>query len=120
MTTTLPPVRYATVADRRVAYREAGAGPALLLLHGVGSGSGSWLAQFAGLAADRRVIAWDAPGYGESDVLPDAAPCAADYAVAALALADALGLDRFVLLGHSLGAIMAAPPCPPAPRPLAR
>ena len=105
---TPPPVRHATVAGRRVAYREAGAGPGLLLLHGVGSGSASWAAQLASLARRRRVIAWDAPGYGESDLLPGAAPRAADYAAAALGLADALGLERFVLLGHSLGGIMAA------------
>ncbi|MEJ0067883.1 MAG: alpha/beta fold hydrolase [Pseudomonadota bacterium] len=92
----------------------------MLLLHGVGSGSGSWLAQLASLADVRRVIAWDAPGYGESDALPDAAPTASDYAAAALGLADALGLDRFVLLGHSLGAIMAASLCRRAPGRVAR
>jgi pimeloyl-ACP methyl ester carboxylesterase len=107
----LPPVRHQIVGGRRLAYREAGSGPPLLLLHGVGSGAGSWLAQLASLAVRRRVIAWDAPGYGESDGLPDPAPPAADYAAAALGLADALRLDRFVLLGHSLGAIMAAALC---------
>jgi pimeloyl-ACP methyl ester carboxylesterase len=107
----LPPVRHATVGGRRLAYREAGLGPPLLLLHGVGSGAGSWLAQLASLATRRRVIAWDAPGYGESDRLPDPAPGAADYAAAALGLADVLRLERFILLGHSLGAIMAAALC---------
>lgn len=107
----LPPVRHATVGSRRIAYREAGAGPALLLLHGVGSGSGSWAAQLSSLATQLRVIAWDAPGYGESDLLPSAMPTAADYADAALGLADALGLERFVLLGHSLGCIVAASLC---------
>jgi len=108
---TLPPVRHETVGGRRVAYREAGSGPPLLLLHGVGSGAGSWLAQLTSLANELRVIAWDAPGYGESDALPDPVPRAADYAASALGLADALGLERFVLLGHSLGAIMAAALC---------
>jgi pimeloyl-ACP methyl ester carboxylesterase len=107
----LPPLRHAEIGGRRLAYREAGSGPPLLLLHGVGSGAGSWLAQLASLATQLRVIAWDAPGYGESDGLPDPAPRAADYAAAALGLADALGLERFVLLGHSLGAIMAAALC---------
>ena len=111
MNDSLPPLRHAGVDGRRVGYREAGAGPPLLLLHGVGSGAGSWLAQLTSLATQLRVIAWDAPGYGESDGLPDRAPRAADYAAAALGLADALKLDRFVLLGHSLGAIMAAALC---------
>ena len=107
----LPPVRHAVIDGRRIAYREAGAGPALLLLHGVGSGSGSWAAQLGSLSTQLRVIAWDAPGYGESDLLPGSAPSAADYAEAALGLADALALEQFVLLGHSLGAIMAAALC---------
>jgi pimeloyl-ACP methyl ester carboxylesterase len=105
------PLRHAVVDGRRVAYREAGTGPALLLLHGVGSGSASWAPQLDSLARARRVIAWDAPGYGESDPLPGAAPLASDYAEAARGLTDALGLDRFDLLGHSLGAIMAAALC---------
>lgn len=117
---TLPPVRHAIVGGRRQAYREAGAGPALLLLHGVGSGSGSWLAQFGSLATQLRVIGWDAPGYGESDILPASTPTASDYGAAALGLADALGLDRFVLLGHSLGGLMAAALCRRHPDRVAR
>jgi pimeloyl-ACP methyl ester carboxylesterase len=107
----LPPLRHVAVGGRRLAFREAGSGPPLLLLHGVGSGAGSWLAQLASLASRWRVIAWDAPGYGESDGLPDPAPRAADYAAAALELVDALRLESCALLGHSLGAIMAAALC---------
>lgn len=107
----LPPLQHVQHDGRRIAFRETGDGAALLLLHGVGSGSASWRAQFQGLASRFRLIAWDAPGYGESDGLPDAAPAAADYAAAALALADGLGLARFHLLGHSLGAIIAAALC---------
>jgi pimeloyl-ACP methyl ester carboxylesterase len=83
----------------------------LLLLHGVGSGAASWRAQLASRPAGRRVIAWDAPGYGESDLLPGDAPTADAYASAALGLADALGFARFDLLGHSLGGIIAAALC---------
>jgi pimeloyl-ACP methyl ester carboxylesterase len=120
LSTALPALCHAMVSGRRISYREAGAGPALLVLHGVGSGSGSWLAQFASLAPTLRLIAWDAPGYGESDVLPSDAPTASDYADAALGLADALGLARFSLLGHSLGAIMAAALCRRHPDRVAR
>ena len=108
---TLPPLRHQTAAGRRIAYREAGSGPALVLLHGVGSGSGSWRAQFSSLAGKLRIIAWDAPGYGGSDPLPMPSPSPADYAASLLGLMHGLGLARINLLGHSLGALVAASFC---------
>jgi pimeloyl-ACP methyl ester carboxylesterase len=90
-----------------VSYREAGTGPALVCLHGIGSQSGSWVWQLEALASRFRVIAWDAPGYGESDPLPAEAPSADDYAGSLAALFDALGLEQAVLIGSSLGALVA-------------
>ncbi len=84
--------------------------PPLLALHG-------WLdnaASFAGVAPllsqDFRVIALDLPGHGHSAHLPAGAPRyhAIDYADHVLNAADALQLDRFDLLGHSLGAGVAS------------
>ncbi len=90
------------------AYREAGSGYPLVLLHGLGSGSDSFLRQLETLSERFRVLAWDAPGYGDSPALPQPAPAAADYADALAGLLDALGLDRVLLAGHSLGALTAA------------
>jgi pimeloyl-ACP methyl ester carboxylesterase len=109
-----PSLRRVRAGARMIAYREAGdaAAPAVLLLHGVGSGSSSWAAQLQDLSARGfRVLAWDAPGYGESDPLAAPAPTAADYADALAGFATALGLERFSLVGHSLGALMAASFC---------
>jgi len=94
----------------KLSFLEAGApsAPALLLLHGLGSRADSWRDQLAELPRlGLRVIAWDQPGYGLSSALPMAGPSPADYAAALTALADALGLSRFHLLGHSLGALIA-------------
>lgn len=88
--------------------RRAGPGPALLCLHGIGSRGSSFDALLPHLPADWDVIAWDAPGYGTSDPLARDWPVAADYAGAALRLMDALGLDRVMVLGHSLGTLMGA------------
>lgn len=96
-----------TATGERVSYRENGAGSPLVLLHGISSGSGSFVHQLEGLATRHRVIAWDAPGYGESTPLRAAAPSVADYACSLAALLDALGLSRVTLVGHSLGAIVA-------------
>src|SRR5690606_25319281 len=83
-----------------------GTGTALVLLHGIAGASQSWTRQLADLADMRRVIAWDCPGYGDSDDLPGE-PGLDDYAEALLALADSLGLERFDLLGHSMGGAIA-------------
>jgi len=106
-----PDLHTADADGRRIAYRAAGVGPAVLLLHGIGSGSASWAAQLDALSARFRVIAWDAPGYGGSDALPGEVPSAADYGNAAAALLDALGIDKIHLVGHSLGALVAAAFC---------
>lgn len=104
-----PPLSTAIVAGRRMAWREAGAGEGipLFLMHGIGSNARAWAGQFADFAGDRRVVAWNAPGYAGSDPLDGDAPDADDYARAALALMDHLGIARCVLVGQSLGAVMA-------------
>jgi len=79
-----------------------------VLLHGIGSGAASWLQVAQGLRQRARVIAWDAPGYGQSAPLPMASPRAGDYAARLASLLDALALERCVLVGHSLGAMTAA------------
>jgi pimeloyl-ACP methyl ester carboxylesterase len=101
------PVRTLEIAGGRQAFRECGAGPAIVLLHGIGSGSASWLEVAQELGQSARVIAWDAPGYGDSTPLRSLAPDASDYAERLLQLLDALGIQRCVLVGHSLGAITA-------------
>ncbi|MEW6344091.1 MAG: alpha/beta fold hydrolase [Paraburkholderia sp.] len=103
-----------TAAEQIVGYREAQPVSSalhdslpLVLLHGIGSGAASWVQQFEALGATRRVLAWDAPGYGVSHPVAPASPQAADYADVLRGWLDALGIERCVLVGHSLGAIIA-------------
>lgn len=102
------PLRRIECAHGSVAWREAGSGPAMVLLHGIGSGSLSWAAQIDAFAGAHRVLAWDAPGYGESAPLPQPTPLAADYAQALADFLARLGVNELVLVGHSLGAMVAA------------
>jgi pimeloyl-ACP methyl ester carboxylesterase len=106
-----PELRQIKAGGRTLAYRAAGQGPVLMLLHGVGSGSASWHAQFTNMSSRFRIVAWDAPGYGESDALPMPDPSAADYADALRDLCTALGVARMNLIAHSLGALIAAAFC---------
>lgn len=89
-------------------YREAGKGKTIILLHGISSGSASWIKQFEDLADHFHLIAWDAPGYGLSDALDTMQPNAADYAHRIKGLFEALHLEQAIVVGHSLGALQAA------------
>jgi pimeloyl-ACP methyl ester carboxylesterase len=101
----------------RIGFRRAGPGKShartagqtpLVLLHGIGSGSGSWVRQLEAFGDTREVLAWDAPGYGASTPVPAQRPQAQDYGARVWAWLDALGVGEPVtLVGHSLGAIMA-------------
>lgn len=87
--------------------RDAGATP-LILLHGIGSAARSFAGVLPLLSANRRVLAWNAPGYGGSTPVAPETPTASDYAEVLRRLLDRLGWPRVHLLGHSLGAVMAA------------
>jgi pimeloyl-ACP methyl ester carboxylesterase len=97
-----------TAAGLKLGYRESGSGPAIVFLHGIGSGSEGWEAQLAAFGKTQRAIAWDAPGYGGSGDLDPLAPAASDYAAALAGLLDALAVERAALVGNSLGALMSA------------
>jgi pimeloyl-ACP methyl ester carboxylesterase len=80
----------------------------LVLLHGFPFDHTIWAAQGAALAGAATVLAPDLPGFGRSAPLAgDAPPTVEAYARRVLAWADAQGLRRFVLGGHSMGGYIA-------------
>lgn len=89
-----------------IAWREAGHGPPVLLIHSVGLNADAWEPVMAGLAGRHRVIAPDLPGHGQSDMLPGDAGLG-DFAAAMAGLIDALGLSPVPVVGHSFGAMIA-------------
>jgi pimeloyl-ACP methyl ester carboxylesterase len=92
--------------------RDTEAAPGALLLpvvfvHGLGGNGGQWALQLDHLQTRRRALALDLRGHGDSDPADDG-----DYTIPALAqdiaaVVDQLALRRFVLVGHSLGAVVA-------------
>jgi pimeloyl-ACP methyl ester carboxylesterase len=98
-------LRFAQVetAEGPISVTEAGSGPPVVMLHGLGATKVSFLPTVAAFAGSHRAIAIDLPGFGDS-VKPIRAPYDAPYfARSVLALLDALGLERADLLGNSMG-----------------
>jgi 3-oxoadipate enol-lactonase len=83
----------------------SGDGTPILFLHGVGSDKTVWAPQLDHFGKTRRAVAFDYPGYGESDPAPDATRD--DFAAAILAAMDALGIDKAHICGLSLGGVIA-------------
>ena len=91
-------------------YRAAGDSkkPAVLMLHGLGSSSAGYRAQFAELSRDFHVIAWNAPGFGDSSPIQGQGAGIDDYADALEGLLRALRVKRrSVLVGSSWGSVVA-------------
>lgn len=90
------------VDGRTIAYRRAGRGTPMLLLHGGWSDSRDWRPQLEALAANFDVVAWDAPGCGGSSDPPHDFGMAG-YADAVAGFVDVLALDRAHVVGLSFG-----------------
>jgi pimeloyl-ACP methyl ester carboxylesterase len=74
-----------------------------VFVHSLAGNADHWTAQLAHLRRTRRAVAFDARGHGRSEP-----PKKGDYTLASMAgdvaaVVDTLGLDRFVLVGHSMG-----------------
>ncbi len=95
--------RFADVAGMRIHYRDEGAGPVIVLLHGTASSLHTWDGWTEALRDGFRVVRFDLPGFGLTGPHP-----ADDYSIAAYvqvvdAVVRELGVDRFHLAGNSLG-----------------
>ena len=91
----------------RIAYEEAGNGPAILFTHGYSATLRMWDPQVAALSDRYRIIRWDMRGHGASDSPDD--PHAYSHALTVgdmAAILDACGVQRAVVGGLSLGGFM--------------
>jgi pimeloyl-ACP methyl ester carboxylesterase len=95
------------VFGQKIYYREAGSGPTVILLHGLGADASHWTQTIAALSPRHRVIALDQIGFGKSD------KPMINYRVATLVsflreFYDKAGVDKATLVGNSLGGWTAA------------
>ncbi|MBV8692965.1 MAG: alpha/beta fold hydrolase [Actinobacteria bacterium] len=96
------PTQFVRIHGHDVAYKAAGSGPALVLVHGIAGSSATWARVLPELAETHTVIAPDLLGHGES------AKPRGDYSLGAYAsgirdLLVLLGIERATFVGHSLG-----------------
>ena len=100
--------RVVTASGKAIGVDKAGGGDALpiIFLHGVGSDKSVWAPQLEHFGRSRRALAFDYPGYGESDPAGSSAT-RDDFAAAILAAMSALGIQRAHVCGLSLGGVIA-------------
>lgn len=100
--------RVPTSLGLSIGYDEASDGERMpiVFLHGVGSDRTVWHPQLEHFADERRAVAFDYPGYGESEPAPEGTS-RDDYAAAILSAMKGLGMDRAHVCGLSLGGVVA-------------
>jgi pimeloyl-ACP methyl ester carboxylesterase len=99
------------VQGLRITYERAGAGPAVVLLHGyVGDGTTTWRAQLDALSDEFTVVAWDAPGAGGSSDPPESFGMTG-YSDCLAGFVARLGLSRPFVVGLSFGGALAIDFC---------
>ena len=100
-------VKYADTSHARIAYAEtAGRGLPLLMIHGNSTSHQVFRNQLeGGIGVAHRCIAFDLPGHGDSEDAkdPDRTYWMEGYASTAVELMQSLGIDRYAVLGWSLG-----------------
>jgi 3-oxoadipate enol-lactonase len=102
----MPRVR--TNAGYDIGYAESGGGEKtpIVFLHGVGSDKSVWHPQLGHFGAERRTLAFDYPGYGDSDPAAEGTT-RDDYAAAIVSALAALGVSKAHVCGLSLGGVVA-------------
>jgi pimeloyl-ACP methyl ester carboxylesterase len=105
-----PPSTFIELAGMRVHLRDEGVHDdpvPIVLLHGTSASLHTWDGWVAALAAERRVIRFDLPGFGLTGPTPEGDYRIERYVEFVAAMLDALGIERCVLAGNSFGGTVA-------------
>ncbi|MFL2481139.1 MAG: alpha/beta fold hydrolase [Woeseiaceae bacterium] len=94
-------------SSKNITYYRRGSGLPLILIHGVGLKLESWNAQIQYLKKYFDVIAIDLPGHGESEILESRDINIDLYSEAIKSFTDEIIQKKFIIMGHSLGALIA-------------
>ena len=100
-----PPLQLTRQSNGHLSFRSRGDGETVLFLHGLLGSSKSWAFQFDRLSRDYRMIAWDAPGYGQSGMVSASIEA---FVEALREFIANIGRAKVSLVGHSMGGTVAA------------
>ena len=89
-----------------IAYHKTGKGPAIILIHGLGLRSESWIEQIKILKKDYTVYSIDLPGHGKSNILSQNNNTLKDYCSKITKFIKLNNINKPILIGHSLGALI--------------
>lgn len=107
---TVTELRTVTVGGSPVHVMDGGTGPAVLMLHGSGpgtTGSGAWAATAQALGTSWRLVAPDQAGFGRTPIPPGSRGGLRLWTEQAAGLMDALGVEHYAVVGHSMGGAVA-------------
>jgi pimeloyl-ACP methyl ester carboxylesterase len=99
--------RWVTVGGRRANVIELGSGPPIVFIHGLSGSWQNWLEQLPVFAREHRVITFDLPGFGASE-LPSEQISISGYARWVDALLGQLGVESGAVVGNSMGGFIGA------------
>ncbi len=102
------PDHYVTTGDVRLRFRVIGAGDPVVLLHGYSRSLADWYGIADSLAREYQVIALDERGFGQSSRFADPARYGDAMVDDVVRLLDHLALRQAHVVGHSMGAVVAA------------
>jgi pimeloyl-ACP methyl ester carboxylesterase len=99
--------RWVTVGGRRANVIELGSGPPIVFIHGLSGSWQNWLEQLPVFASEHRVITFDLPGFGSSE-MPSEKISISGYARWVDALLGQLGVESGAVVGNSMGGFIGA------------
>jgi pimeloyl-ACP methyl ester carboxylesterase len=99
--------RWMVVGGRRVNVIELGSGPPIVFVHGLSGSWQNWLEQLPVFARDHRVVAFDLPGFGATE-MPSETITISGYARFVDELMSALGMSSAAVVGNSMGGFIGA------------